>query len=486
MKGHTKEICYKIVGYPNDNKFRKKHNTQTATNVAVEQTAPAECMPIPTPVAQTFTPEQYQQNLQLLNSKPTEVKANAADLESGNITCLMTSLNQGDWIIDSGASNHMTSTIDLLSNITSLDSSSSVHLSNGNLAKITHTGSANILKNCRISDVLHVPHFKYNLLSVSKLTKELQCLAAFFPDLCVLGIGSEANEMYILRSCLHKMQSPTPTVNTIAMQTSTQNKQSSTNLRIWHQRLGHMPMEAIKKIGKLKQHFTKEGSETICFDCSVCPLAKQTRLPFHVSTSRTKCPFELLHADVWGPYRVPTYDNKRFFLTIVDDYSRSTWLFLMNTKDETCWLMKRLISMIHTQFNWSVKTIRTDNGSEFVNSNVRHFLEPQGIIHQTTCVYTPQQNSVVERRHRYVLEVARVLRFQAVIPLKFWGECVLTAVHIINRLPSTVQKGKSPYEKLLNTEPSLDHLKVFGCLCYAVNVRRRRTSSQPKLYLQCS
>ncbi|XP_075086051.1 uncharacterized protein LOC142168796 [Nicotiana tabacum] len=292
--------------------------------MATEQIAPTTFTS--TPTAQTFTPEQYQQILQLLNSKPTEVTANATDLES-----------------ESGASNHVTSKIDLLNNPSPLGSGSSVHLPNGDLAKITHSGSTNIFKDYKISDDLYTGN--------------------------VLGIGSEANGLYILRSCLHKKQSSTPTVNTTAMQTSTQNKHSSINLGVWHQRLGHLPMEAIKKIGKLK-------------------------------------------------------------------------------------------------------TVRTNNGSEFINSDMKQFLESRGIVHQTTCVYSPQQNSVVERRHIYILEVARALRFQIAVPLTFLGDCVLTAVYIINRLPSTILKGKYPYEKLFNTEPSIDHMRVFGCLCYVVNVRR--------------
>ncbi|XP_019255014.1 PREDICTED: uncharacterized protein LOC109233584 [Nicotiana attenuata] len=392
LKGHTRDICYKLVGYPNDHKFKKKYNPQGTANMATEHPAPATFTS--TPTAPTFIPEQYQQILQLLNSEPTEVTANAAELETSTITCLMTCLNQGVWIIDSGASNHMTPRLDLLHNVVSLNKSRSVHLPNGELADIAHNGSTNIFKDHKISDDLYAGK--------------------------VLGIGSESNGLYILKDCTQKIQLNTPIAHTTAMQTTTQKK----------------------------SEFNKAGNLASEAWTSTC-------------------------GDLWGPYRVPTRDNKRFFLTVVDDFSRSTWLFLMNVKDEAYWLMKRLICMIHTQFNCHVKTIRTDNGLEFVNSDMRQFLKSQRIIHLTTSVYNPQQNGVLERRHRYILEVARALRFQAAIPLRFWGDCVLTAMHIINRIPSTVLKGKSPYEMLFNTPPSLEHLKVFKCLCYAVNVRRQ-------------
>jgi len=111
--------------------------------------------------------------------------------------------------------------------------------------------------------------------------------------------------------------------------------------------------------------------------------------------------------------------------------------------------------------------IRTNNGAEFFSKECTNFLLQSGIGHQSSCPHTPQQNRVVERRHRHILEVARALRFQGHLPLHFWGDCVLTAIYLINRLPSTVLAGKSPYEVFHKFEPSLSHLRVIGCLCFA-------------------
>ena len=145
----------------------------------------------------------------------------------------------------------------------------------------------------------------------------------------------------------------------------------------------------------------------------------------------------------------------------------------MSSKEENSWMLKSFFSMISTQYNSTVKILRSNNGSEFINSSVHDFFHFEGVIHQTTCVYTPQQNGVVKRRHRYILEIARALRFEAAIPITFWGDCVLIVVHLINRIPSSFLENKSPYEIYFKTPFYLDHLKFFGCLAYAVSVDRK-------------
>lgn len=114
-----------------------------------------------------------------------------------------------------------------------------------------------------------------------------------------------------------------------------------------------------------------------------------------------------------------------------------------------------------------MKTIRSDNGTEF--TCLRNYFRDRGIIHETSCVGTPQQNGRVERKHRHILNVARALRFQANLPIEFWGECVLVACHLINRMPTPLLHGKTPYEILYGTPPSLTHLRIVGCLCYVHN-----------------
>lgn len=119
-----------------------------------------------------------------------------------------------------------------------------------------------------------------------------------------------------------------------------------------------------------------------------------------------------------------------------------------------------------------IKIVRSDNGAEFIG--LRTFFAEQGVIHQTSCVDTPQQNERVERKHRHILNVARILLFQAKLPVKFRGESVLTATYLINRTPSSVLQNKTPYELIYGSAPSYDNLCTFGALCYARRIARNK------------
>ena len=137
--------------------------------------------------------------------------------------------------------------------------------------------------------------------------------------------------------------------------------QISTDPDLWHKRLGHPSPACLKLVSSLLPIPISKNLIPIHNHCSICPRAKQTRLPFPLSTIKSHSPFNLLHCDIWGPHKTPTHFGKRFFLTIVDDYTTCTWLFLMNHKSETQHLLELFITFAQNQFQASIKIIRVDN-----------------------------------------------------------------------------------------------------------------------------
>lgn len=178
-------------------------------------------------------------------------------------------------------------------------------------------------------------------------------------------------------------------------------------------------------------------------------------------------PFELVHIDILGPYKVCTKQKYMYFLTLVDDNSRMTWIYLLQNKSDYGATLHTFYNYVATHFHNSIKTIRTDNAPEFSDQFCTKFMKEHGIVHRTTCSHRPPQNARVERKHRHMLEVARALKLQSGLPNSYWGDCILASACIINRIPSTVLNNVSPYEVLFRKAPDHNELKAFGCLVMA-------------------
>jgi len=174
--------------------------------------------------------------------------------------------------------------------------------------------------------------------------------------------------------------------------------------------------------------------------------------------------------DLWGPYRVADLNGARFFVTIVDDYIRNTWTQLLLNKTQVYTAIAQFFSMVKTQFKTKICVVRTNNDTEFIQSVCLDLFGYKGILHQRSIVKTPQRNRIVERKYRHLLDTARALRFQAGFPKQFWGECFLTATHIINKLPMAILCWQTPFERLYGFALDLADLRAIGCLFYATNV----------------
>ena len=202
--------------------------------------------------------------------------------------------------------------------------------------------------------------------------------------------------------------------------------------------------------------------------CESCQLGKHTRVSFPQRfNNRAKSPFELVHTDVWGPCRITSTLGFQYFVTFIDDYSRCTWLFLMKNRAELYSIFQKFYAEILTQFNISIRVLRSHNAREYFSAPFISFMSQHGILHQSSCAHTPQQNGVAKRKNRHLIETARTLLLHYHIPFRFWGDAVLTACYLINRMPSSVLHAQIPHALLFPDQP-LYFLppRVFSCTCF--------------------
>ena len=140
------------------------------------------------------------------------------------------------------------------------------------------------------------------------------------------------------------------------------------------------------------------------FKCEVCELAKNHQLPCPLSNNRSEVPFSIIHMDVWGPSKVNCLSGARWFISFINNCSRTTWVYLLKGKSETIPILQKFYKMIQTQFGVQVRVIRSNNGTEYFNESLSTFFTQNGIIHKSKCVDTPQQNFVVEQKNRHSLK----------------------------------------------------------------------------------
>ncbi|GKF41354.1 integrase, catalytic region, zinc finger, CCHC-type containing protein, partial [Tanacetum coccineum] len=137
--------------------------------------------------------------------------------------------------------------------------------------------------------------------------------------------------------------------------------------------------------------------------------------------------------DLRGLLRVQSINGKKYILVIVNDYSRFTWVTFLRSKDETPVFVIKLLKQLQVGLNNTVWFVRTNNGTEFVNKNLTDYYESVGITHEKTISRTPQQNDIVERRNRTLVEAARTMLIFSKAPLFLWAEAVATACYTQNR-----------------------------------------------------
>ncbi|XP_022014149.1 uncharacterized protein LOC110913635 [Helianthus annuus] len=323
--GHTVDRCFELVGYPSC--FKKKSGGQGGKNFSNTRSNVSSV-----PSVSPFSPEEVAKLLSFVNEKTSnESQPSNMGGESkcgfnslGEFMCCSSLINFGfdcNWICDSGANQHMVkSDKDMFDCIDVSEFDLTVSHPNGTKAKVPKIGSIKLAENVVLNDVFFVPTYSVNLLSVYKLSKDNQITVIFNENTCllqdsksgrILVTGKHDNGLYFL----------TKGGNSVNLCFNSLN-----NSNLWHSRLGH-PADQILSILKDDLGVVDVAKHP----CETCHRAKQVRVPFPLSEHKTKNVGDIVHLDVWGPYKVTSRDGFKYFLTVVDDYSRAVCVEVLTT-----------------------------------------------------------------------------------------------------------------------------------------------------------
>ncbi|GJZ32350.1 retrovirus-related pol polyprotein from transposon TNT 1-94 [Tanacetum coccineum] len=381
------------------------------------------------------------------------------------------------WIVDSGCSKHMTGDRSLLKNFIE-KFMGTVRFGYDNFTVITGYGDY-IQGNITICHVYYVEGLGHNLFSVGKFCDgDLE--VAFRSKTCYvrnlerddfLTVGRESN-LYTISISDMAASSPVCLMS----------KATSTKSWLWHRGLSHLNFGTINDLTRLDlvdglPKF-KYGKDHLCSACERGKGKKASRPLKLVPSDHSK--LELLHMDLCGPMRVASIYGKKYILVIVDDYSRYTWVFFLHSKDETLEIIKKFIAQAQLNYKAKVCKIRIDNGTEFKNETLKAHYEKLGIMQQFSTARTPQQNGVVERRNRTLVEAARTMLIFSRLLEFLWAKAVATACFTQNRSIIHTRHNKTPYELLHGRKPNVEYFLVFGSLCYPTNDRDDLGKMKPK------
>ena len=308
--------------------------------------------------------------------------------------------NPQDWIVDSGASSHMTKMKELLVNYAEFDNPQKVGMGDGNTVEAHGRGD-----------------IYFTLTLENDMSKKVtMCNAESVTQACV----SVANEPEV---------------------------KNKTDL--WHQRLGHLNENQLREMASqvLVKGVKIPKCTRISF-CERCVEGKMSKIPYKSvgeihSVRRLQC----VHSDVCGPMPTKSIGGSRYFVTFVDDYSRCCSVYFMENKSEVFSKFKEFELITTNACGCSIRNLRTDNSGEYLSKEFDTYLQSRGIRHELSAPYSPAQNGVAERFNRTLMESARTMMAQAGLSEHYWAEALATAAYLRNRVPTRSLKKTTPYEK---------------------------------------
>eukprot|EP00170_Pyropia_yezoensis_P001781 contig_7619_g1785 len=376
------------------------------------------------------------------------------------------------WIIDSGASHHMTGKMSLLSDVHDIEPIT-ITMANGEDSVATSAGTVTIDIVCsgggvvplNLRDVLVVEPLSVNLFSITAIMQHR--FEATFGRGAVAITRSGRN---VFSGLSHGSVFVLPTVpaGTTAMAAA------AVSAGTWHRRFNHIGATSLRHARDSVAGFvTAPSNEPVGALCDPCVRSKQTRPPFPPSKTATTLALELVHTDVCGPMPVASIGGARYFVTILDDHTGWKAAVPIVRKSDAADALKDVLQEWETRSGNKVKAIRSDNGGEYLSNAFEGWMRGKGIQHQLTTPYTPQQNGVAERYNRTLMERVVAMLADAGLQKVYWGEAVMAANYVLNRTPQA-GAAVTPYEAFHGTKPNVSHLRVSGCPAYVMVPREKR------------
>ncbi|CAL1392261.1 unnamed protein product [Linum trigynum] len=389
------------------------------------------------------------------------------------------------WYLDSGASNHMTGIVE---KFVELDESIQGKVKFGDGSSVEICGRGSVLLQCGtgeqkvLTNVYYIPQLKNNIISMGQLDENGCKIVIEDGVMCVLDrqrkmlakVKRARNRLYILSI-------------TEAQPVCLMTKHNDESW-LWHSRFGHVNFLSLRRLVQGNMVNGMPLIDHVEKICDVCMVGKQRRNSFPGKAKyRATEPLQLVHGDLCGPITPSTHGGKRYFLLLVDDYSRYMWVVLIKNKAEAFNAIKKIQVMAEVESGCKLKILRTDRGGEFTSNELESYCENLGMKHQLTAPYSPQQNGIVERRNQTIVGMARSLLKSMNVPATFWGEAVMTTVYLLNRAPTKSVIGKTPYEAWHKHKPDVRHLRTFGCVAHVKTVGKHLSKledrSKPMVFI---
>ncbi|KAL8091512.1 hypothetical protein AgCh_033945 [Apium graveolens] len=338
-----------------------------------------------------------------------------------------------------------------------------------------------VLNNC-----LYVPSFRRNLILVSKLALDgynvcLDRNVSIMMNKRIICSGTLQDNLYIINPSQPALQLQFRELNNTSSNSTKRKEPSSLNQTyLWHLRLGHINLRRIQRLvvdGPLSSLAVEPFPV-----CESCLEGKMTNRPFKAKGNRAKQLLELVHSDLCGPMNIQARGGYEYLVTFIDDYSRYGYVYLLHRKSECFDKFKEYKAITEKRLNKSIKSLRSDRGGEYLLGEFREYLSENGIESQLTAPGTPQQNGVVERRNRTLLESVRSMMSYSDLPKSFWGHALETTAYLLNLVPSK-SVPKTPLELWTGDKPSLRHIRIWGCPAHALNKNATKLESRTEVRL---